>query len=310
MKTKSPCDDPFCGGPERGCGWTPYEHLRGPQPHQTMGEWTPNNIPPPSTVETMRDVLTTLDASRPRSMQTTLGPSELGTTCTRQIAMKLARLPRQLPDKRPPWAPMQGTAMHTLMEEALRHHNQQLGRQRWLIEEDLTIADDYEETLRGHGDAYDLDHDMVVDWKYVGSTALKKVKRKTIPVEELVSPAYRVQAHLYGHGHARAGREPKWVRLVLLARSHDYDESAEWTEPYRPDVAVNAINRYFAIKDMIGKLPLAVTPALWTAVPADPSDDNCNWCPFRRLGGPADDTGCPGNTESKIDKQVAGLIAA
>lgn len=301
-----PCDDPFCGGPKRGCGWTPPEHLGRPAPVTPAAAASP-----PSTVETMRNVLTTLDASRPRSLQTTLGPSELGTTCDRQIAMKLAGLPRQLPDKRPPWAPMQGTAMHSLMEEALRHHNEQLGRVRWLIEEDLNIADDYTETLRGHGDAYDLDHDMVVDWKYVGSTALKKVKRKTIPVEQLVSPAYRVQAHLYGYGHARAGREPKWVRLVLLARSHDYDESAEWTEPYRPDVAADAISRYFAIKDTIAKLPLEQLPQLWdVTIPAEPSDDNCAWCPFRRAGGPADGTGCPGNTTSKIDKQVSGLIAA
>lgn len=306
-QARYPCDDPFCGGPERGCGWTPSEHIGRPAPQTPV---LSTLVPPPSTVETMREVLTSLDASRPRSLQTNLGPSELGTTCTRQIAMKLAGLPRQLPDRRPPWAPMQGTAIHGLMEQALRHHNDQLGYVRWLIEEDLNIADDYNETLRGHGDAYDLDHDMVIDWKYVGSTALRKVKRKTVSVAELVSPAYRTQTHLYAYGHARAGREPRWVRLVLLARSHDYDESAEWTERYDPTIAADAINRYFAIKDMLKTLPVAAAPALWAAVPADPSDDNCAWCPFRRAGGPADGTGCPGNTTSKIDKQVSGLIAA
>ena len=220
--------------------------------------------------------------------------------------MKLAGLPRQLPDKRPPWAPMQGTAIHGLMEEALRLHNRQLGYDRWVIEKTLQIDDD----ITGHGDAYDNDHQMVVDWKHTGSTALKKVRRKTVPIEDLVSSTYRVQAHLYGWGHAKAGRDVAWVRLVLLARSHDYDESAEWTEAYRPEVAIRAIDRYYATQELLTALDLANNPMLWAVVPSAPSDDACAWCPFRRAGGPADQTGCPGNTEARIDRQVKGLIAA
>src|SRR5690606_36102890 len=59
--------------------------------------------PPPSTVDEMRAVLTALDASRPRSRQTALGPSELGTPCQRQLAYKLAGVPRQptgIPDRK------------------------------------------------------------------------------------------------------------------------------------------------------------------------------------------------------------------
>jgi hypothetical protein len=261
---------------------------------------------PPSTVALMRDVLSDLDAGRPRSQQVALGPSELGTPCQRQIAMKLAGLPRQ-PDKRPPWAPMQGTVMHVLMEEACRFHNAQLGRDRWVVEEKLFIDADGE--ITGHGDAYDTDLNMVVDWKYVGSTALRKVKRKTVAVADLVSPSYRVQAHLYGYGHWRAGRPVEWVRLVLLARSHDYDESAEWTEAYDPEIAINAIVRYYATHDLLAALPLAEQPALWGAVPAAPSDDACGFCPFKRPGGPADGTGCPGNLDTKINKQLSGIIA-
>ena len=266
--------------------------------------------PPPSTVAEMREVLTNLDAARPRSRQTRLGPSELGTPCQRQIAMKLAGLPRQPEDKRPPWAPMQGTAMHTLMEEALHFHNQQLGRQRWVIEETLTIHPGTPDTppITGHGDAFDTDYDEVVDWKYTGVTALREVKRKTIPNEQLVKPDYRTQAHLYGLGHERAGRTVRWVRLVFLARSHDYADSAEWTERYDPDIAYAAIARYYGTFDLLKALDVANNPALWPAVPATPGKA-CDWCPFRRVGGPADQTGCPGNTESKINKQVSGLIA-
>ncbi|NIL59705.1 hypothetical protein [Salinispora arenicola] len=267
--------------------------------------------PPPSTVDEMRDVLADLDASRPRSRQTRLGPSELGTPCQRQIAMKLAGIVRQPEDKRPPWAPMQGTAMHGLMEEALRFHNQQLGRQRWLIEEQLVVDPGLPgvEPITGHGDAFDQVHATVVDWKYVGVTQLRKVKRKTVPNEQLVKPEYRVQAHLYGRGHERAGRDVRYVRLVFLARSHDYSDSAEWTEQYRPDIAEWAVDRYFATHDLIGPhgLDLAADPDRWDLVPAAPGDA-CDWCPFRRVGGPADITGCPGNTDQKITKQLSGLI--
>ncbi|MFI6228908.1 hypothetical protein ACIBCR_16515 [Micromonospora echinospora] len=266
--------------------------------------------PPPSTVAEMRDVLGDLDGSRPRSRQTRLGPSELGTPCQRQIAMKLAGIVRQPEDKRPPWAPMQGTAMHGLMEEALRFHNAQLGRERWLIEEALTIhpGNPGVEPITGHGDAYDQDHGMVVDWKYVGVTALREVKRKTVPNHELVKPDYRVQAHLYGLGHERAGRDVRYVRLVFLARSHDYADSAEWTEPYNPDIAYQAISRYYGTYDLLTALDVASNPTNWEFVPAAPGKA-CSWCPFRRVGGPADATGCPGDTDQKITTQLRGLIA-
>jgi hypothetical protein len=266
----------------------------------------PPPTPPPSTVEEMRGVLTSLDAARPRSQQTALGPSELGTPCQRQLAMKLANLPRQLPDQRPPWAPMQGTAMHVLMADALEWHNQQLGRARWVVEQRLQV----DAEITGAGDAYDQDWEMVVDWKYVGTTALRKLARVTVPNAQLVSQDYRVQGHLYGYGHQRAGRPVKWVRLVLLSRSHDYDQSREWTEAYNPELAIWALDRYYATQDLIGPggLNLAANPALWAAVPAAPGEA-CDWCPFRRPGGPADGSGCPGNLQTKQDKQTRGLIA-
>lgn len=259
--------------------------------------------PPPSTVDLMRDVLRDLDASRPRSQQKRIGPSELGTPCQRQLAMKLADVPRQ-PQPGVPWAPMQGTAVHGLMEEALRLHNQQLGRDRWVIEERLHMDDE----ISGSGDAFDVDTGTVVDWKFVGTTALRDVKRKTIPNDQLVKPEYRVQAHLYGLGHERAGRAVRWVRLVFLARSHDYGDSAEWTEPYDPDIAIRALIRYHATKDILAALNVAANPDKWPLVAAAPGKA-CAWCPFRRVGGPADSTGCPGDTETKIDKQLHGLLA-
>lgn len=287
----------------------PAEPAAAPRPEIPAG-------PPPSTVAEMREVLADLDANRPRSLQRTLGPSELGTPCQRQIAMKLAGVTRRPEDTRPPWAPMQGTAIHTLMEEALRFHNAQLGRERWIVEADLTIDPGlpdpdpvhHVDPIRGHGDAFDTDTGTVVDWKYVGITTLRDVKRKTVPNEQLVKPEYRTQAHLYGLGHENAGRDVRYVRLVFLARSHDYADSTEWTEPYNREIADMAVMRYYATIQLLIDLGLPANPAMWEFVPAAPGK-SCSWCPFRRVGGPANGTGCPGNTDTQIDKQLHGLIA-
>lgn len=294
---------PGCGRP-RNLATGQCEARCGAPPAPSPGQRTLADRPPPSTVDEMRDVLGAHDADRPRSRQTTLGPSELGTPCQRQIAMKLAGVPPQLPDKRPPWAPIQGTAMHALMAGVLEWHNTQLGRKRWLVEHRVQV--DHE--ISGNFDAYDLDHDMMVDWKYVGVTVRRKASRVRVPNDKLISPDYRVQAHLYGYGHERAGRPVKWVRVVMLARSHDYDDSREWTEAYNPNIAIWALDRYYATQDLIRQLDLANQPGLWPVVPAAPSAEACDWCPFRRRGGPPDHTGCPGDLAARDAYQTRGLI--
>jgi hypothetical protein len=256
---------------------------------------------PPSTLAEIAGALMRYEASRPRTVQTTLGPSELGTPCARQIAMKLAGVQRH--ERGLPWAPMCGTAVHSLMEDVLTRENERLGRQRWVIEETVHLDDE----LTGHGDAYDSDHALVIDWKYTGTTARRKASRRTVPNDQLVSAEYRVQAHLYGLGHENAGRPVRHVRLVMLARSHDYGESVEWTEEYRPDIAVDAMTRFYAIRDRVINNDMAAHPERLADIEATPGEA-CKWCPFRRLpvpGGPdVDATGCVG------DLADAGSITA
>jgi hypothetical protein len=265
--------------------------------------------PPPSTVGELRDVLIGYDASRPRSMQVRLGPSELGTPCQAQIARKLAGAPRR-PVTSPTWAPWQGTAVHAEMEHVVAFWNGTLGRERWLAEDELQI----DEEIRGHGDAFDVDHAMVVDWKHVGTTALTKLrtaKRMRKPPEQQVSQEYRVQAHLYGRGHELKGRPVRFVRLVLLARSWQYDDSDEWTEAYDPTIAFRAIDRYYATKDLLAGLNVAGDPDAIAAVPTSPGKDTCAWCPFRRAGQASDWHGCAGDEAAyakSADRFTDGLI--
>ncbi|WP_433368409.1 hypothetical protein ACQPZX_41505 [Actinoplanes sp. CA-142083] len=278
--------------------------------------------PPPSTVRELRQVLIDFEANRPRSMQTALGPSELGTACQQQIGRKLAGAPRR-PITEPTWAPFQGTAVHASMaDEVVPFWNKQLGRERWLAEDRLAAMEalpgvdggpaEYP-AVEGNGDAYDQDHDMVVDWKHVGTTALDKLragKRRGMHPAEQVSPEYRVQGHIYGLGHAAKGRKVRWVRLVLLARSWKYDDSEEWTEEYREDIAMKAITRYWDIVDLVHALGGAEAGDLITTVPAAPGKDTCKWCPFYRPGVTSDWNGCAGDRPpaAHVARATAGLI--
>lgn len=244
--------------------------------------------PPPSTIIDMESALYRYDSSRERSIQTRLGPSELGTPCARQIALKIAGAPQK--DRGLAWAPLCGTAVHSLMENVLRMENQVLGEERYSIETALDIG----EGITGHGDAYDSRHGgVVIDWKYTGVTARRKASRRSVPNSQLVSQEYRVQTHLYGKGHINAGRPVKWVRVVMLARSHDYGESREWTEAYRPDIADRALARYTQLAEKVGEAQIPITAA--ASVTASPSLDTCKWCPFWQPSlSEAGAQGCPG----------------
>lgn len=287
-----------------GCGVpVPHDHPICPECDRRT------SAPPPSTVGELRQVLMDYDASRPRSLQTSLGPSELGTPCQAQIARKLAGAPRR-PVTAPAWAPFQGTAVHAEMEKVVAFWNAQLGRDRWIAEDDLQI----DAEIGGHGDAYDLDHDMVVDWKYVGTTALKNLRaarRAGKPPAEQVSAEYRTQAHLYGVGHERKDRTPKFVRLVLLARGWQYDDSDEWTEEWQPDVAFMAIDRYYATKELLAAFDVARNPGAIVLVASAPSEHACAWCPFHDPTRPSSWDSCQGHTakaERAVSRQLEGLI--
>ena len=277
----------------RGCGQALSEALIDAGDNTGLHANCEDAPEPPSTVGEMEGALYRLDANRDRSQQKRLGPSELGTPCERQIAMKLAGVPQK--DRGLAWAPLCGTAVHAMMEDTLRQENEILGRERYLIETPLDIEPPQEDGshIHGHGDAFDIDNSMVIDWKYTGTTARRKAKRIRCLNSERVSQEYRVQTHLYGLGHANAGRDVKWVRVVMLARSHDYSESVEWTERYRSDIAQWALRRYHRIKERVPNDG-------YDSVPAKPSESTCKWCPFWQPDMPAgtvNDGGCAGYQE-------------
>lgn len=248
----------------------------------------------PSTVLELRDVLIQHEATRPRTTQVALGPSELGTPCDQQIARKLVAAGQVQAAHEPAWAPFQGTAVHNSMDDVIDFWNAQLGRERWWKGKGTRL--DIGPGVTGELDAYDRDHAMIVDWKHVGVTALKELREaraKDLPLPAHVSQEYRVQGHLYGLGMLNRGESVKYVRLVLLARSWKYDDSEEWTEPFNEGLARAALRRYERVRGQVASLDLANHPERITEI-TPTYTGKCFWCPFRAYGAPAGAESCPG----------------
>lgn len=83
--------------------------------------------------------------NHPRSLQTAIGPSEIGTPCARKIAYKLLGV-EERPQK-PNWRATVGTGTHMWMEETFDRANEQWalqqgtpGVERYLIEERVQMC--------------------------------------------------------------------------------------------------------------------------------------------------------------------------
>lgn len=238
-----------------------------------------------------REILTMVreyDASRPRSMQKHLGPSEIGAPCDRQLAMKLAGVPEinQVAD---PWFPIVGSAVHEWMARMAEWYNDvYLGRAhnpRFIVENRVKVAareGGYD--TAGSTDLYDVDHKRVVDWKIVGNTTMQKVKRGTTPLEQ-VGPQYYVQTMTYGKGWAQAGFEVRSTLIAFLPRSNFLKNMMLVEMPFDPAAADAAQARVAAIDTLRQVIKPHEFPPGGCSV----------WCPFYRPGFPVGPTSCPGH---------------
>jgi hypothetical protein len=239
------------------------------------------------------------DLSRARSRQAAVGPSEIGVPCDRRLGYALRNIPKH-PDGRVPYAPLLGTAFHSLIADALRADNERTGRQRWLIEQRVEPGPE----ISGSCDAYDLDTATVIDWKLVGQSTVDKARRSG-PAEQ-----YQTQAQVYGRGWQRLGHDPAWVRIVFLPRwSHTIDDTYEWTAPYSRRAAEKALQRMRDVTALLDVLDVDNAPDQWATLDAA---DACYFCPYRRAStGPADATGCPGfrrrDDDILVDEYLATL---
>jgi hypothetical protein len=108
----------------------------------------------------LREVIVRQAHRQPRSVQRTLGPSEIGQPCDRQVVGKLAGEPitNHVSD---PWPSIVGTAVHAWLAEKFAIENTLNGVIRWVPEQKVYPHQDYP----GTADLYDAAEQCVVDWK-------------------------------------------------------------------------------------------------------------------------------------------------
>lgn len=200
---------------------------------------------------------------QPRTLQKSIGPSEIGNPCARAILSKLAGAtdPRA---GEAAWRPAVGTAIHAQLEAWFRPLHD-----RYLVEQRVHLGQWAGQDIAGTCDLYDLATRTVIDWKS-GSQTRIKAYRANGPNE-----TYRIQAQLYGLGLLRStAHVPEHVALVWMPRDGDLTDMHVWSEPFDAGVALDALNR---LDGLAAELRLLGLEAALNEHPTC-TDHWCGWC--------------------------------
>lgn len=173
-----------------------------------------------------------------RSLQTNIGPSEIG-GCRRKVYMKLNGW-QPTNQNTLKMASIMGTAIHTYIQEAF--HKQDPFGEKYILEESWEA-----EGLTGHADMFIKETGEVVDWK-----TTKKTNLTYFP-----SRQQRWQVQLYGWLISQNGYEVKTVTLVAIPRDGDERDIVYHSEPYDESIAREALDWLQAIRDWDNGLPPA-----------------------------------------------------
>ena len=171
--------------------------------------------------ELLLHVLHTKDASRSRSTQTQVGPSEIG-GCRRKVWYRLNAQP-ETNENQSKLAAIMGTAIHAAIEEAIGHIDPE-GKE-YLVETEVAYGD-----MKAHVDLFVPSTGAVIDWK------TSKVKN----LSYFPSKQQRWQVQVYGYLLSKNGYEVKTVNLVAIARDGAEKDVKVHTEPYDEAIALEA----------------------------------------------------------------------
>lgn len=223
------------------------------------------------------------DAQRPRSQQIMIGPSSLGDVCTRKLAYYALRIPalHRQRDILPAWV---GTQAHEGMREIVHA----MRWEGWRAELDVEMKP---HGITAHIDAYHEPSGLVLDWKFVGDSSLRK-HRATM------SQQYRTQVQLYAYAIATTLRlNVQNVAVCLIPRNGPLSAIHVWAEPYNEQYALQALERWVNVRTVTDTLQLDALKHMPTHI-----DAHCEWCPWWNPGDGrvgALEHGCPGVAQSQ-----------
>ena len=180
--------------------------------------------------ELVIDVLRKKDASRSRSNQKQVGPSELG-GCRRKVWYRLNDQP-ETNENELKLAAIMGTAIHHTIEEALALEDP--SGLKYVVEAEVEYGD-----MKAHIDLWIPESGAVVDWKTV-----KKSNLSYFP-----STQQRWQVQVYGYLLEKSGKgKPQTVNLVAIARDGNENDVRLHSEPYDPAIAQEALDWLAGVK--------------------------------------------------------------
>lgn len=234
----------------------------------------------------LTEIIRWADNNTPRSLQVSIGPSEIGDPCDRRIGYHLAEVP-EINSQFDPWPAIMGTAMHGWLEDAVTKWMATQPTREWVTEMELSIN----QFVHGHSDLYSKQYQTVIDWKSAGPTAFKKIR------DHGPSDGYVIQTHIYGYGYEKAGMPVKKVALVFLPRAGRLQDMVVWSAEYDRSIAERALSRLFEIARKVVSLETLKYPHRWEQMDSVPSNA-CGFCPWysstKDKEEGANDRGCPG----------------
>jgi hypothetical protein len=202
-----------------------------------------------------------------RSLQHTIGASEVGHPCDRRLAYRINGVaPVNFSD---PTRQLVGIGAHHVVEDL--HHRLDRGTGRFLTEVSIIYRG-----TPGRVDMFDRYLGALYDWKTTGKARLATYRKNGIP------PAYRVQVQVYGVGMALLGHDVKDLAVFFLP--YDGALSQCWSWETKPDrgVADAAIDRLLGLHDCQEPAAASITP-----------DRLCAYCPFYNPRTADLNLGCP-----------------
>ena len=242
----------------------------------------------------MRELAVAHANNDPRSLQKHLGPSEIGHSCSRQIVAKLADLP-VINHTTDPWASIMGRAGHKWTEELRLWVNATTGQPRFLPEFRVKPGGSGGAFLEhdGSSDAYDAEHNAVVDDKFLGDTSMGKLKQHGPPRH------YWTQFLLYRRGLLALGLPVDRIILLAWPRTRSTLDAMYVWEHVVTDEDERFLDDVIA-PELLWRKQWAAAVLAGTAqindVPMD-TEDSCQWCPIYRPQSVRDGAyGCPGHT--------------
>jgi hypothetical protein len=183
--------------------------------------------------ELLLTVLHQKDASKSRSKQTQVGPSEIG-GCRRKVWYKINEQP-ETNFRLKKLAAIMGTAIHAEIEKSIEAIDPK-GEKYW-VETEVEY-----DNIKAHIDLFIPETGAVVDWKTT------KVKSMSF----FPSVQQRWQVQVYGYLLEKSGKaKVNTVNLVAIARDGDEDDVKVHSEPYDESIALQAIYWLRMVEDAV-----------------------------------------------------------